>query len=766
MSRTETAIVRVTDIRVQNSNGAIFRGEKIKPTGELIDTHSSLTVRLQARGIGIRVSVGQWWAVTGEVKSRTFINRLGFEMTEEQMEVRPGDARLERPENEHVIDYLKRNAAYRGIGEITGRKLWETFGKELFVVLDEGDATALSDVIGPKLASTLIQVWSEEGLSGSLQWLHAAGIPLVLGRRILDRFGKETEAKVKEDPYRLLSFSVDWEEVDDLARRELGVADDDERRLMGAVSEVVFHRFSRGDTYVPQKALVEGLRSLLRGENHPRALIDKAIEQSENARRLLFDSEGNAYSLGAVILENEAAEFIATRIGRNTAPSVDVSRIIKTYENLESVGARSKDERFKLNQEQEAAVRLVAENDISVVSGGAGCGKTTVLKCIREVLDEQGYRIVQLALAGKAAKRMSDATGQPAFTLASFIRNGPPEGPVAIVIDESSMVDLISFVGVIRRLPEDAKMVQVGDQHQLTPVGPGKIMHCLVDLPFVPHVELKAPKRFGSKLAKIANLIKDGIFPSEDQFDEEIRFIPASNNEMISRASALYLEKPDDTVVLCTTRTMAASINGRIHDSLTANNKPLRLFSEEFDCYVNTGFNEGDLVICTRNHWDLGVQNGSLGRLIEVFDDSDADEGEGAPALGRIEWDDGEIRLLCKELLDNLDLGYAMTVHKSQGSQWRHVISCLPSTSPNIDRSLVYTAVTRSQRDVAILGTHADLVTKVKREKAADRRLVGLKRRLEWLFQARCEVSNDLAAETHKNRRGRAVSLADQAATT
>lgn len=736
----EEAIVRVTGIRVQNRNGAVFRGEKITPSGEIIDTDSKLTVRLQEKAVGISVSIGQWWVVEGEVKSRTFINRFGFEMTEEQMEVRPGDARLARPDNEHVVDYLKRNAAYKSIGEVTARKLWETFGEELFAVLDGGEAAALADVIGPKLASTLVQVWAEEGLSDSLQWLRTAGIPLALGRKVIDCFGKETAAKVNEDPYRLLSFSVDWKEVDDLARMRLGVADDDERRLMGAVSEVVYRHFSRGNTYVPRTVLEEGLRSVLQDEKHPKALIHKAIEQSETERRLLFDSEGNAYSLGAVILENEAAEFIGARLGRNTAPVVNVSRIIQAYEDRESYGARSDEERFRLNAEQRAAVRLVAENDISVVSGGAGCGKTTVLKCIREVLDEQGYQIVQLALAGKAAKRMTEATGQPAFTLASFIKNGPPDGQVAIVIDESSMVDLISFAGVIRKLPKDAKMIQVGDQHQLPPVGPGLIMQCLVDLPFVPHVELKAPKRFGSKLASIANLIKDGVFPAQDQFDEEIRFIPTSNAEMTDRAANLYLEHPDDTVVLCATRAMVKNVNLLAQKALTSGHKPLRLWNEEYDCWEILGFNEGDLVICTRNHWDLGVQNGSLGRLIEVFDADDSNE-EGQHPLGRIEWDDGEIRLLHEDLLDNLELGYAMTVHKSQGSQWQRVIACTPVVSRGLDRSLIYTAVTRSQRYVLILGDHADLVKKVKSQKAADRRLVGLRKRLDWHFRENCEIA-------------------------
>lgn len=726
------AFVRVIDVRVQNRNGAIFRGERITPTGVIIDTHSNLTVRIQARGLGICINKGQWWKVKGAVKSRTFINHRGFEMTEEQMEVEPGDARLEMPDGMHVIDYLARNSAYKGVGPVTARQLWETFREQLFAILDEGDATALADVLGSKTASMLIQVWAEEGLSGSLQWLHGAGITLALGRRVLDYFGKDTADKIIENPYRLLSFSVGWREVDELARGQLGVAPDDERRLMAAIEEAVYRRFDRGDTYVPREDLVASLRSILKDEKHSCTLIDKAIEQSEAARRLLFDHDSNAYSLGACILENRAAQFILDRLGRNSAPSdVDVDRLIALYEDRENFGPPGNEEgRFKLNPEQRAAINLVAENDFAVITGGAGCGKTTVLKGLYDILDEQGYHIIQLALAGKAAKRMMDATGRPAFTLASFIKNDPPEGLVAVVIDEASMVDLISFCGVISNLPDSTKMVMVGDQHQLSPVGPGLILHCLVDLPFVPHVELKAPKRFGSKLARIANSVKDGVFPSEDQFDEEINFIPTGNAEMIGRASSLYLEDPADTVVLCTTRAIVKNINLLVQGVLTSNQKALKLWNSDYDCWELVGFNEGDLVICTRNHWDLGIQNGSMGRLIEVFDvDASADAG-GPPALGRIEWDDGEIRFLHEDLLDNLELGYAMTVHKSQGSQWRRVVSCLPEGSISLERSLVYTALTRSQRDVVLLGTHAELVSKVKREKAADRRRVGLARRL------------------------------------
>ncbi len=119
-----------------------------------------------------------------------------------------------------------------------------------------------------------------------------------------------------------------------------------------------------------------------------------------------------------------------------------------------------------------------------------------------------------------------------------------------------------------------------------------------------------------------------------------------------------------------------------------------------------------------------------MGRLVEVYDQPVSDGSEGPPSIGKIEWDDGEVRLLHEDLLDNLELGYALTVHKSQGSQWRRVITCLPQGSRLLDRSLVYTALTRSQKDVVLLGSHSDLVTAVQREKAADRRRVGLKKRL------------------------------------
>jgi len=734
----EEALVKVLEVRLQSKFGVIFRGQRITSNGEILDTHNQLVVRVFQRDLSVPVMPGQWWNVGGKVVTRRFVNNRGFEMTEHQLEVDQGQYRMIMPSGSHVVDYLTRNPRFRGIGKISAERLWEAFQESLYDILDAGDADRLAEVVKEKKASILVAIWQEEGLASTLQWLHAHDIGLKIGRRVLDYFGKEAANKIEENPYRLLSFSADWQEVDVFARNNLQVEPHDERRLQAAVEETVYRHFSRGNTIVARKDLVAGLRDILKGELHTRELIEKAIEHCRMTGRLLFDHEGNAFSFGAAILENNVVDCISLRQGKKSKPC-DVDRIIRAYEDREGYD-------FKLNKEQRQAVHLVAENEFAVVTGGAGVGKTTVLKCVFDVLDTQGYNVTQLALAGKAVKRMMQATGRPAFTIASFIKSmkklegqaeGGASGKRALVVDEASMVDLISFSAIVRLIDDDTKIVMVGDPHQLPPVGPGLILHCLTNIHGIPHVELKVPMRFGDEIAEIANTVKDGVFPGVEQFNQSVRFIEVHEYDMGEMGSKLYLECPDDSVVLCATRKIAHTINLRIQETLKKNKKPLRLFNVEEDVWEHLGFFEGDMLICTQNHWDLGIQNGSIGQLVEIFEEPislDDDDECDSPALGFIEWDDGVVRPLREDLLDSLELGYALTVHKSQGSQWKRVIVCLPNKSGSkkskIDRSLVYTAITRAQKEGIICGQHKHLVQAVMREKEADRRKIGLPMRL------------------------------------
>jgi len=718
----QSMLVRVLNVRVQNRNGCILRAQRITDDGEIVDTHTEVTAQVHSKAVGVKVVKGQWWDLTGKLSVKTFINASGFEMTEEHLEVGPGGASLRLPSGAHIVDFLAHR--FDGIGPRTAEKLWETFRESLIPLLDQGDYQALVDAVSPEKARVLIEGWREEGLSKTLQWLQSNGISLSIGRRIIRFFGAQALSKIEENPYRLTSFAAGWPEVDRLATTCMGVEPLDDRRLASVVEEVVSRRFSLGDTFVPRADLVSGISKLLAGESAAASVVDQAIAVAETSGRLLFDQQDNAYSLGASILENRVVDAIVARQAM-TSPACDVSALIAAYEAEEGHG-------FQLNDEQRAAVAMVARHHFSVITGGAGCGKTTVLKAVCQLLDAQGFAIVQLALAGKAVKRMQESTGRAAVTLASFLKKlnkDREQGavrvdaqPLAILIDEASMVDLLSFSGLVRELADNVKIVLIGDPHQLPPVGPGLVLHCLTD-GRVPHIELTVAKRFGSEIAAFANSVKAGSLPVLRDASGKVSHVETTDAAMADTATSLYLAAPEDSVVLCATRALSSGINQRVQESLGRDRPEVRVWNDEFECWEASGLRERDLVICTSNHWDLGLQNGSIGRIVSM-------KGHREDALGYIEWDDGQLREFNAAFLDSLELAYALTVHKSQGSQWRRVIVCLPAGSRMVDRSLVYTAITRAQSQVILLGSTREIAVMVRREKAADRRRVGLPKRL------------------------------------
>jgi exodeoxyribonuclease V alpha subunit len=719
-------LVRVLNVRVQNRNGCIFRAQRITDDGEIVDTHAEVTAQVHSKAVGVKVVKGQWWDLAGHLTTKSFINAGGFEMTEEHLEVGPGGASLRLPSGAHIVDFL--STRFDGIGTRTAEKLWETFREQLIPLLDQRDYQALAEVVSPEKTRVLIEGWQQEGLSKTLQWLQSNGISLPIGRRVIGFFGAEALSKIEENPYRLTSFAAGWLEVDRLATACMGVKPLDERRLASVVEEVVFRRFSLGDTFVPRADLVSGIKRLIAGEVKTTFVVDEAIAYAAASGRLLFDQQDNAYSLGASILENRVVEAIVRRQGL-TSPACDVTTLIAAYEANEGHG-------FRLNTEQRAAVELVALHHFCVITGGAGCGKTTVLKAVCQLLDAQGYAIVQLALAGKAVKRMQESTGRAAVTLASLLRKLSKDReqggiridaqPLAILIDEASMVDLLSFSGLVRELADDVKIVLIGDPHQLPPVGPGLVLHCLTD-GSVPHVELKVAQRFGSEIAAFANSVKAGSLPALVDASGRVLHVETSDADLADAATSLYLAAPEESVVLCATRALSFEINQRVQERLGSDRPEVRVWNDEFECWEASGLRAGDLVICTSNHWDLGLQNGSIGRIVSM-----AGHREGS--LGYIEWDDGQLREFDAAFLDSLELAYALTVHKSQGSQWRRVIVCLPTSSRLVDRSLIYTAVTRAQSQVILLGSARHVAEIVAREKAADRRRVGLPKRLAHML--------------------------------
>lgn len=572
-----------------------------------------------------------------------------------------------------------------------------------------------------------------------MQWLQTQGFDLALARKVLQFFGPDTAQKLEEDPYRLQSFCATWRQTDALARTHFGIAVDDPRRLQGAIEEACYRVFAAGHTSVLSSKLTDILQGILGAQTQTfrwRNLIPAALSQGLSNGSFVVGPHG-VQPLGAMVMEREVAQAVADRL-TGTVPALlptdDVDELLLAYEKAEGI---------ELNPQQWEAVHLAAAKPLVLITGGAGVGKTTVLRALYAVYDRVGIAVTQLALAGRAAKRMQEATGRPASTIANFLRSwkgGSFDERSVVIVDEASMVDIITMSRLCELLGPSPRLVLVGDPAQLMPVGPGLVLHALTQVPQVPVAQLTVVKRYGGAIAAAAASIRDGRWPELPADPEAlIGFIPCLAHPLASAEASipetvlnLYRQDPTNTQVLCARRNGpdgTKGLNALCQSALTADARPVQVWDEQHDAYARVGFHLGDPVLCTRNLWDRGLQNGSLGVVVEVDDEphmlTDENSEETNQALAWVDWDDGVRRPIVEEMLDDLELGYAITVHKAQGSQWPRVI--VPLTGHRLlDRTMVYTAITRAQRQVLLVGDLVAARRAVESLPRANRRQVAL----------------------------------------
>lgn len=707
--------LRVTSVRSQNPRGfggCIFSAKPIDELGRVQDATGYFVVKASGAALGgSRVEPGQWWKVVGE-PSKRFLEVNGYLVAETQIDA--SSAVLLRPSGEHIVAFMADSPAFEGIGQVKARKLWDAFGERLYDHLDAGNVAELATVLTPDSAAQVATAWAKHGDSRTLQWLQAQGFELALGRKVLQFFGQETAQKLEDDPYRLLSFCATWRQTDALARTHFGVAIADPRRLQGAIEEACYRVFAAGHTSMLSSKLMDVLQGVLGAQTKTfrwRSLIPTALSQGLSNGSFVVGLHG-VQPLGAMVMEREVAHAVADRLLAVTPsllPTDDVDELLLAYEKAEGI---------ELNPQQWEAVHLAAAKPFVLITGRAGVGKTTVLKALYDVYDRAGIAVTQLALAGRAAKRMQEATGRPASTIANFLRSwkeGSFDERTVVVVDEASMVDIITMSRLCELLGPAPRLVLVGDPAQLMPVGPGLVLHALVQVPQVPEAQLTVVKRYGGAIAAAAASIRDGRWPElPSDAEAAIAFIACPRHASIPETVLhLYKQDPETTQVLCARRNGVdgtKGLNALCQAVLTADAKAVQVWDEQHEAYARVGLHLGDPVLCTRNLWDRGLQNGSLGVVVQVDDEPRTltnEDGEATGlALAWVDWDDGVRRPIVEEMLDDLELGYAITVHKAQGSQWPRVI--VPLTGHRLlDRTLVYTAVTRAQRQVLLVGDEA-----------------------------------------------------------
>lgn len=707
MSDPTNVTLRVTRVRSQNPRGfggAIFTGVPVDAEGSVLDACTYVVVKATRATLGgAKVERGQWWTVAGQlVERRSVVD--GFELVEQQVDAEV--AYLARPTGEHLVTFIAENPAFEGFGTVKARRLWERFGEQLYQLLDAGDPHPFTDVLADAAAQRLVDAWACHGESRTLQWLQTAGFDIGLGRKVLRYFGDEAQARIEEDPYRLLSFAGKWSAVDAMAQTQFGVPSDDPRRLRGAIEEACHRMFAAGHTVILSSDLTEQVAPLLGRPSVGgpwRDLLATAVSEGLKSGHIVQTQHG-LQPLGALVMERQVAKAIQERLSGDRQQLLSSDRVERI------IAACEAEDGIELNPEQRTAIRMAARQAFACITGGAGVGKTTVLKSLYRLYQDAGTKVLQVALAGRAAKRMYDATGIPASTIASFLNSVNDltfDGPTVLVIDEASMVDIISMSRLCQALLPHVRLVLVGDPYQLMPVGPGLVLHCVMRVPRIPSTELKTVKRYGADVAAVASAVRAGFWPSISADETApVAFIPCDDRLIADKVADLYAVDTVGTQILAPLRNGLAgtkALNQVCQQRFTGAAATVTRWNDEFDSPEYCGLNLGDVVLCTRNLWDKGLQNGSMGRVVQVASLATASGDEVERALALVEWDDGVCRELTSEMLEDVELGFAATVHKAQGSQWRRII--VPVTrSRLLDRTLLYTAITRAQVQVILVG--------------------------------------------------------------
>ncbi len=708
--------IRVQSIRSQNPvgyGGAIFTGTVIDDIGQIVDAKQTVVVKAPFSLLNrIRVELGQWWELYGETE--TYTNDInGYRLKEIQL--LPHQMQLVRPSGEHIVRLMADNKAFEGIGDVKARKLWERFGNKLYSILDNSDISSLSQVVSTETAHHLLLAWQQYGDTKTLHWFVQNGFTVEMGKKLLAYYGKETSEKIENDPYRMLAFSGRWKNVDAMAIKTFGLKPDDPRRLRGAIEEALYRRFALGDTAVPLKMIQNSLIKLLQtNEINWAEMTSKAMISGYGQGCFVISDNGDdlvLHALGPYFMEKNIASEIVNRvkIQSTVIDGQDISQELLKFEQQSG---------FSLNSEQHLAVTSTVSSVFSIITGGAGTGKTTVLEALYRLYDKVGITVHQMALSGRATKRMIEATNREGTTIAGFLRNVDTSefnDQTVIVIDEASMIDVGIMHRILQHIPSETKIVLVGDSAQLPPIGAGLVLHSLLEVREIPVTVLKEVNRYGDKILKAAESIREGNWPElSENINDDICFIPCKLSKIKEKLASLYsdcLMKNTDVKILEPLKAGKYSgtqrTNQTCQEAFAKNSRPVKLWNTEFDQFETISIKEGEPVICTRNHWDKDLQNGSLGKVIEVytepreqFNSKNEPTGE---AYADIEWDDGVIRALTEDMIDDIILAYSITVHKGQGSQWDTIIVPIYQAR-NLDRSMLYTAITRAKKKVILLG--------------------------------------------------------------
>jgi exodeoxyribonuclease V alpha subunit len=636
--------------------------------------------------------VGEIWDIDGTVRVNHQYGR----------QVHASRAILAKPSGRLILSFLKGNNC-PGIGAAKATALWDALGEQIYDALADAADTRIGAIIGDNLANVVQSAWEvQEADVVAWRWCDAHGLSVRLSRRLGAIYGVELPNRMAENAYRVLAFT-NWKTAERLAKAA-AIPRDDPRRLVGAVEAIIFERLDQGHTAVAYHELADAVGQRLTASNE---LTDQAIELAISDGALIKIGELLA-GAGTATMERYVAENLSQRqeVGRAQpdflmgASSAELRTLLTNFEAGEAM---------TLNLHQREAAIMAAQEPVSILTGGAGTGKTTALKAIHALADAYGVPVIQAALAGRAARRMTEATSKPARTIMALenaIKAGLKADGSLVVIDESSMLDLPTAYRLLRALPLTARVLLVGDPAQLPPIGFGLILHALIKNQVIPNVELSEVHRqaanTGIPAASLA--IRHGNMPKFSVYTglgSGVSLLSSSPDAFADRLLELKDDMPRAQIITALRDGPSGTnaINSYFHEKLMSGKPHME------------GFCVGEPVIWTKNDYKLDLMNGTLGFIMEIGDD------------GLLIDFEKEHRWIEKANLTLLMHAYAITVHKAQGSQFERVI--VPFVQSMIgDRAMLYTAITRATSQVVLLGDAQTLQQAVANLGTAHKRII------------------------------------------